>query len=141
MATKQSAPFWDFDVTRMMGDFRMPGMDAEAVMTAQRKNVEALTAANQRAMEGMQEVARRHVEIMRRAVEDMTASVAEFATAGTPEAKVAKQADLTKASFERTLAGMRELSEMLAKSNAEAADIINRRIAAMLDETGKKPDK
>lgn len=137
MATKQNAPFWDFDMTKIMGDFRMPGMDAEAVMTAQRKNVEALTAANQRAMEGMQEIARRQVEIMRRAVEDMTASVAEFATAGTPEAKVAKQADLTKASFERTLAGMRELSEMLAKSNAEAADIINKRIAAMLDEAGK----
>lgn len=141
MATKQNAPFWDFDMTRIMGDFRMPGMDAEAVMTAQRKNVEALTAANQRAMEGMQEVARRQVEIMRRTVEDMTASVAEFATAGTPEARVAKQADLTRESFERTLAGMRELSEMLAKSNAEAADIINKRIAAMLDEAGQKIKK
>ena len=52
-------PFLDFDVTRMMSDFRVPGFDTEALMAAQRRNIEALTKANQLAAEGMQAVMRR----------------------------------------------------------------------------------
>jgi hypothetical protein len=36
-----------FDVTKVLGDFRMPGVDLEAVAASQRKNLEAFTQANQ----------------------------------------------------------------------------------------------
>jgi hypothetical protein len=31
-----------FDVTKVMGDFRVPGIDLEAAVSSQRKNIEAL---------------------------------------------------------------------------------------------------
>ena len=40
---KASNPFLDFDVTRMVGEFRLPGVDTEAMLAAQRRNIEALT--------------------------------------------------------------------------------------------------
>ena len=51
-----------------------------------------------------------------------------------PEARLERQADLAKSAFERTLSNLKELGEMISKSNAEAADVINRRIGEMLDE-------
>lgn len=132
--TKQQTPFWDMDVTKAMADFKVPAIDMEALMTAHRKNVEAMNAANNLAVEGMQAVARRQIEIMRTGMEEMTAMVGDLMKATSPEERIAKQADLTKTSFEKTLANMKELSELIAKSNSEATEVINKRIAGMLDE-------
>ena len=70
-------PFADFDLTKMMGQFKMPGIDANAMVRAGRKNMEALVAANQLAAEGLQTVARRQAEIMRENVENATAAMRE----------------------------------------------------------------
>ena len=39
--------FLDYDVTKAFSAFAFPGFSVEAVMAAQRKNVEAFTQANQ----------------------------------------------------------------------------------------------
>ena len=44
-------PFFDFDVTKMFADFRFRPFDVEAVWAAQRRNIEALSHANQLAVE------------------------------------------------------------------------------------------
>jgi len=136
MATKQqqSNPFWDMDFTKIMAEYKVPGMDMDAMMAAQRKNFEALTQANRLAYEGMQAVASRQAEILRGAMDEMSASMREMMAAGAPEEKVSRQADLMRDQFEKAIANMRELSEMIAKSNTEAADVINQRIAAQIDE-------
>ncbi len=126
-------PF-DFDVTRIMAEFKVPGVDVEAVMTAQRRNIEALTSANQLAIEGMQAVARRQAEILRQTMEEMTRGTQSLLEQGPPEERLAKQTDLVKVAFEKALSNMRELAEMVAKANTEAANIISRRVAESLDE-------
>ena len=40
-------PFATADFTKAWGDFKIPGFDFDAVFSAQRKNIEAVTAANQ----------------------------------------------------------------------------------------------
>ncbi|HSK41094.1 MAG TPA: phasin family protein [Arenibaculum sp.] len=136
----KSTPFFDFDMTRMMdvskllGDFKLPGVDVEQVMTSQRKNIEALTAANQLALEGYQAILRRQGEILRQAIEQTNTMISELMAVGTPEEKVARNADMVKVAFEKTLANTRELAEMAAKSNGEAADVLNRRVSEGLEE-------
>jgi phasin family protein len=133
MATAKN-PFMEMDVTKMMGDFKMPTMDVEKLMTVQRKNVEALTNANQLAIEGMQAIARRQAEIMRQMIEETSQALKLMMEQGSPEERMAKQADLMKAGFEKTLANLRELGEMVAKSNREAFDVINVRVTQSLEE-------
>jgi phasin family protein len=53
---------------------------------------------------------------------------------GAPEQKIAQQTDLVKAAFEKALANLRELTEMVAKSNTEAADVLTKRIGESLTE-------
>ncbi|RJF84997.1 phasin family protein [Azospirillum cavernae] len=134
MATKTNNPFLEFDPSKFMGDFKLPGVDVEAILSSQRKNIEALTAANQLAAEGFQAVLRRQAEIVRSSVEEASSFVNDVLSASTPEAKAAKQAELVKAAFEKALANARELAELVTKSNTEAADVLSKRVSESLEE-------
>jgi phasin family protein len=127
-------PFLDLDMTKALSDFKVPGIDIDSVMATQRKNIEAVTAANQLAFEGLQAVVRRQTEILRQSMEEVGSMMSDVIAAGSPEDKVAKQTELVKAAFEKALANMKELSEMVAKSNTEAADVLSKRVSESLDE-------
>jgi phasin family protein len=131
---KQAESFLDFDITKYVGDLKVPGVDVEAMVSSQRRNIEALTQANRLAFEGVQAVFKRQVEIIRQSVEETARVARELTEASTPQEKAIRQAELTKEAFERALANARELSEIIAKSNSEAFDLLNRRFAQILDE-------
>src|SRR3546814_8324305 len=82
----------------------------------------------------LQAIAKRQAEILRQTVEELQKNVQSLMENGAPEAKVAKGTELTKTAFEKAISNMKELSEMVAKSNGEAFDVINRRVAESLDE-------
>lgn len=151
MAKKAATnPFFDFDVTNVMANFdpskaleeftkmaeqyKIPGVDVDAIIATQQKNVEAITTANKTALEGLQAVAARQAELLQQAMEAASAAVKDLSASGTPQDAAAKQADLVKATYEKTLSDMKEIAEMVAKSNAEAAEAINARITASLEE-------
>jgi len=128
-------PFFpDVDLTKVMADFRLPTVDVDAVVAAQRKNIEALTQANQLAVEGVQAVARRQVEIARQAVEEYTSLLRELSTPVAPEDRLAKQVDVVKGALEKGLANAREIADLATKANTEAFNVINKRFAEGLDE-------
>ena len=140
-------PFGDFDFTKMMdpsklmgdfpklmGDFKVPGVDVEAVVSSQRRNLEALGEANKLAVEGLQAVAKRQTEIFRQMMEEASHAMREMMAAGSPEDKASRQTELVKEAFTRAIGNMRELAEMVSKSQGEAFDVINKRVTDSLDE-------
>jgi phasin family protein len=131
---KQSEPLPDFDVTRFFGDFGVPGFDVEALVSSQRKNVETLVRANRLALDGAQAAFRRHVEIFRQAVEDGGVIAKELVEPGTPQDKLARQAERVKETVERATSNLRELSEIITKSNGDAFDLLHQRFVQVLDE-------
>lgn len=140
MATKQQAEqFFDFDISKFdiskyLGDFKVPGVDVDTLVSSQRKNIDALTQANKLAYEGFQAVIKRQAEILRQTVDEIAQATKDIAEPGNPQEKAAKQAELAKGAFERSLANLRELSEMVAKANSEAFDLLNKRFTQNLDE-------
>ena len=127
--------FGKFDVTKMLGDVKIPGFDLQAVMDAQRKNIEALNAANQAAVQGMQAVAQRQAEILSQSMSEVSTVAQQLASsASNPQEMTTKQAELVRKAFEQALANMRELAEMVSKSNTEAFAIINKRVTESLQE-------
>lgn len=131
---KKSETVFDFDLTKMLGDYKVPGVDMESVVASQRKNLEALTAANKLAYEGVQSVVRRQSEILRQMMDEVSGAAREMAEVGTPQEKAARQAELVKDVFERSLANMRELSEMVARSNGDAIELLNKRFSQGMEE-------
>lgn len=135
MATKQPVEqFFDFDISKYLGDFKVPGMDVDSLVSSQRKNIEALTQANKLAYDGLQAVVKRQVEILRQTVDEVAQVTKDIAEPGNPQDKAAKQTELAKEAFERSLSNLRELSEMIAKANNEAFELLNKRFTQTLDE-------
>lgn len=138
--TKTGNPFLDMDFTQFSDfkkwseQFQVPGLDMQAMMEAQRKNLEAIGQANKIAVEGAQALAQRQMEILRSTMEEASKVMGDMAASGTPEERMAKQADVVREAFERAIANMRELAELGAKSNTEALDTINKRISESLTE-------
>nr|CAE11935.1 unnamed protein product [Magnetospirillum gryphiswaldense] len=133
MASKQAEQLFDFDISKYMGDFKVPGVDVETLVGSQRKNIEALTQANKLAYDGLQAVLKRQVEILRQTMDEVAVVSKDIAEPGNPQDKAAKQAELAKEAFERSLSNMRELAEMIAKANNEAFELLNRRFTQNLD--------
>jgi phasin family protein len=131
---KQPESAFEFDVTKFLGDFKVPGVDVETILSSQRKNIEALTHANKLAFEGVQAVFKRQAEILRQAIEEGATVAKELVEVGSPQEKAIRQTELVKDAFERALSNSRELSEILAKSNSEAFSLLNQRFSQVLDE-------
>ena len=124
------------DITRMFSDMRFPTMlpDAGVLMAAHRRNMDVLSQANRLALEGAQAVARRHMEIMQQTMSELTEHVRELAGSDTPQHKAARQAELVKQSYERAVSNIRELSDLIQRSNGEAVALLNDRFKEAMDE-------
>jgi phasin family protein len=119
---------------KMPVDFKIPSFDFEACIAAQRKNVEALTQANRLAYDGLQAVTKRQIEIVRQSLDQAAQAVREVAEPGNAQDKAAKQTELAKVAFERALANVKELGELVSKANSEAFGLLQSRFTESLDE-------
>ena len=123
------------EFTRMFADMKMPAMpDMDALMSAHRRNLETLSAANRVALEGAQAVARRNMEIMQQTMAELTDTMRSFAGVDNPSARAARQADLLKTAYERAVSNMQEVGDLIQKSSGEALGLLNHRFTEALDE-------
>jgi len=125
------------DAMKFWSEFKapqLPAFDASSVVSFNRKNVEAATAASQALTESVQAITRRQAELARAQVEKVLKTTKDMLTGGSPEVNTSKQVELAKAIFENSLSNIREVSELATKSGFEVFDVINRRAAEGLDE-------
>ena len=123
------------EMMKMLAEFRLPAMpDLEGLAQAQRRNLEALSAANKVALEGAQAVARRHMEILQSSMAEMTDAIRVMSGTENPQANAVRQVELLKSSYERAVANMREVADLIQKSNGEALGLLNKRFAEAMDE-------
>ena len=141
------------DMMKYWGEYKTPQLgsfDVTDAISIGRKNAEALTAASQTLVEGVQTIARRQVELARAQVETALKSTKDTLVNGSPEINTTKQVELAKRLFETSLNNLREVTELATKSQFEAFDLLNRRATEQLEEitsygqkaaTGVKPTK
>lgn len=132
---KDSNPFGD--VTKMIEQFKLPGVDMSAIMEARRKDIEALVQANKAAYESMQAMAHKQTEMLTQAMQDIQSAVKEAASTkgGLPDPK--KQAELARDAWKKTLADMKDLADMARKSQADAMAGLTQRAAQSIEELKK----
>jgi phasin family protein len=137
---KSMADFGDF--AKFFSEMKLPAMpNMDAFVSATRRNMETLAAANRIALEGAQAVGRRHMEIMQQSMTEMTEAMRSITTAETPQAKAAKQAELLKNAYERAVGNIKELGDMIQQSNTEALKLLNTRFSEAMDEIKQLADK
>ena len=135
-------PQFPMDFTKFFADMKLPAIpDMEALLSANRKNLETLAAANRVALEGAQAVARRHMEIVQSSMAEFTDAMKEVAAADAPQVKAVKQAELLKQAYQRAVTHMKELSDLIQHSNEEALGLINQRFVEAMDEVKALAEK
>jgi phasin family protein len=125
---KMSEFFKQYEFTKHLANMQMPGFEAEAIMAAQQKNINALVEANKAAAAGYQDLFKKQVQVFEETMYKAQQALKNFdATKVDPE-KAKAQGDLAKVAFEKALANMQALAESAQKANAEAYEIVSARI-------------
>jgi hypothetical protein len=142
-ATKNANPF-AFDADKIKDMFtaaKMPVVDTDALMAAQKKNVDALIEANKVAVAGYQDLYKRQVALFEAAVDQakglMTDTKAQPLTAD----QATQNVEAVKTAFEKTAADLNELTEMAQKANTGAFEVVKARAEEAAAEFKAAADK
>lgn len=129
------------DFSKMFSSFQGFPFDLDSLMETQRRNVQAFSDAQQMAIESLRTVTARQSQILSQMMEENSEIAREALAEGTPEEKISKQADRMKKVYEKSVAGAREIADMVGKSAQAAQDVINKRVSASLTEIKSAVEK
>jgi phasin family protein len=120
------------DFSKLIEQFKLPGIDLNAVMEARRKDIEALAAANRTALEGIQSLNQKQAEILR-ATMDQLQSIVKTVTA-TGSATSASTGEVVQQALQKAFLSMRELAEVAYKSQSDAFAVVSQRAQENIQE-------
>jgi len=112
------------DLKQLIEKFQLPSVDIDALIDWQRKDLEALTEANQQASEGIKALVERRNDILREALAEWQSAVKDATSA---EA-MSKRAEIAKQGMQKAIANFRELSEMEAQARNNAWMVVQERM-------------
>lgn len=122
------------EFTKQLANFKVPGFDAEALMGAQKKNMDALVEANKAAAAGYQDLFKKQIAVFEETMAEAQKHLKSFDATKLDADSAKAQAELAKAAFEKALANMQALAESAQKANASAYEIVSARIQESLAE-------
>lgn len=121
-------------IKEMVSKLKMPGVDAEAMVEQQRKNLDAVVETIRIANKGSHSVAERQLQLFQLASTQLLSMFAEVTTAE-------DRANLAKQAFESALAGSREVNDIVVKASEEAYGIARQRVTESVDALRKNFDR
>lgn len=143
--TANKSPFADFaswtNFSKFFEPYQQSPLDVKTLLEANRKNILAMSELQQATMENIQDIAARQNEILSRMLEDNALIAKGMMSEGTPEEKMAKNADIFKDMYERSMKSMKELSEVINASHDKTSQIINKRVSASMKEIKSSLEK
>jgi phasin family protein len=111
------------DLVKLLERFRLPGVDAGALVEWQRKDLDALAEANRQAYAGIKALAERRDEILR----DTLVQWQEALKNAVGTDALAKQAESAKRGLQQAIDHVRELAEMETQSRNNAWQVVRDR--------------
>ena len=111
------------DLGRILGSFKLPGIDVAAIVESQRQDMQALADANRQAYEGIKALAERRNEMLKEAFTQWRDTMK--GAKGTE--LLTRQAELARQGVQDAIANVRELAQMEAQSRKEAWKIVQDR--------------
>ncbi|MFP4079346.1 MAG: phasin family protein [Ectothiorhodospira sp.] len=130
---------------QIMQQYGMPPMDMQALMEAQRRNVEAVVAANRTLMEGTETLMRHQSDLMREVFEEVSQGTRQVVDED-PEKRTAHQMALVERIYDRMSGHLQEASRQVLQAQEASMKQLDDRFRESLKELqrtgggeGKKP--
>jgi len=111
------------DLGKLVGNFKLPGVDVKAIVESQRKDMEALAEANRQAYEGIKALAKRRNEILQEALSEWQAAMKD----ATGKDAISKNAERAKQGVKQAIDRFRELAEMESETRRKSWKVLQDR--------------
>lgn len=122
------------DLTKMLEQVKVPGVDMGAIIESRRKDMEALMATNKATFEAMQQIAAKQAEIFAQAMQSIQDGAKTLAQGGAVVPDPARHAELARKAYEKAVGDMGALADMARKAQADAMAGITERARQSLQE-------
>lgn len=122
------------DMSKFLAQFQVPGLDASALNESRKKDLQALVEANRIAVEGMQALARKQLEVFQSTMSELQAITPSLSAGTSAAPDVAKQGQAAQKVWQKAMTDMRELADLARKSQTDALVTIAQRATQNLQE-------
>jgi phasin family protein len=112
--------------------FRLPGLNARALLDGRRKDIEALAEANRIALDGLQELARKQGQILQETVQELQTLVREVPASLVQDPT--KVGGLMQKVLQEAFGNVRDLAELARKSQTDAFQVVSKRVQHNIEE-------
>lgn len=129
------------DITKAFTAPKMPDVDGEALMSAQKKNMEALVEANKAAAAGYQNLFKQQIEVFESTMAAAQKQIAEFDVSKVDADSAKAQGEVAKVALEKALENMTALATGAQKANSEAFEVVSARVQDSVAELKDMADK
>ncbi|SEP86753.1 phasin family protein [Ectothiorhodospira magna] len=120
-------------MNELMRQFKMPNVDMSALMELQRKNVEAMVAANRTMMESSEALMKRQTEMLTQAMNEATEMARTMGSAKQDDLP-ARQVDMVGQVYDRMSSHTRETFESMRLAQEAALERLDQRFRELLEE-------
>lgn len=141
--TTYTNPFWN-EGLKGFKDGKLPWFDMDLMLSNYRRNMELINTTQQIVSETTKAVAQLQTQYMKDFFEQMQEQTKQNLSMGSPEEKFTRQSDATKKNLDHAVAHARHLNEIIAKSNENIIENVQKRFNEGVEETaamGKKAAK
>jgi hypothetical protein len=120
------------DYTKMLTQFKLPGVDVAAMLESRRKDIEALAAVNTTALAGIQAFGQKQAEILSSTMAGVQSLVARRTD---PESKPSpSKTERVQCAVYKTLANAQDLAGTVYKAQSDVYAVLTKRIAENVEE-------
>jgi phasin family protein len=120
------------EYTKLITQFKLPGVDIAAILESRRKDIEALAEANMTALAGVQQLGQKQVDIVRSTMTELQSLVARLRTPGS-ESPVATGEGVQKA-LQKAFVDMQELADAAYRAQTDSIAVVTKRFAEHVEE-------
>ena len=120
------------EYTKVMGQFKLPGVDVAAILESRRKDIEALAQANSAALAGVQSLGLKQAEILRTTMTELQSLVAKLGAQGA--APGANAGEVVQQALHKALVDMQELADTAYRAQSDSIAVVTKRVAEHVEE-------
>ncbi|QBR00876.1 phasin family protein [Paraburkholderia pallida] len=129
VSTNPSGIFAEY--TKLITQFKLPGVDVAAFLESRRKDVEALTEANMTALAGVQQVSQKQVDIFRAKMGELQSLVSRLTK---PESVGLSAGEDVKNALQKAFIDMQELADAAYRAQTDSIAVVTKRFAEHVEE-------
>ncbi|MFK5984312.1 MAG: TIGR01841 family phasin [Pseudomonadota bacterium] len=119
---------------KMFSQYQIPNVNMKSIAEAQQKNIDAVTAANRAAFDGMQELMTCQAKIMQEAMKEGADMVSNLDIKGEPKDISDKQTKIVEAAMKKGFENAADLGDIVTNTQKETSKLITERFEAAMKE-------